>query len=255
MNIRVHTPVEKNNIFVAKVSNDSLGKVVRLRIDASFVSITPLEKGGNTMKIYVPDTKTSLPISQIDDIVRAETIAKNTQWFDNEMTDEAINTLFRDSLNKVKNTMTVLISDAWEPNWFLNDEYIEKPPELKSGTQFTLELEVMGLYFYPKKFGIRWMVRNVYLSDIDKIEGDAEDCVDKKSIEDSWSRDIDEVCTGIDKDIAYFKNNIEKLEKVKNDITKHYTEAVDRKTMDEEWASALSALSKRCASYFAGAAS
>lgn len=255
MNIRVHKPVEKQNIFVAKVSDDSQGKVVRLRIDASFLSITPLEKGGNTMKIYVPDTKASRPISQIDDIVRAETIAKNSQWFDNEMSDDAINTLFRDSLNKVRNTMTVLLSEAWEPNWFLNDEYMENPPELKSGTQLTLELEVMGLYFYPKKFGIRWMVRNIYLSDIDKLDVEAEDCVDKRYIEDIWSRDIEEVCTGIDKDISFFKNNIAKLETVKNDMTRHYTEAVDRKAMDEEWTSALAALSKRCASYFAGAAS
>lgn len=254
----VHDPVKKQNNYVARVTDPSVsGGPVRMRVCANFMAFVPLDKGGRTMRVHVQDPDIAAKISAIDDFVRAETISRNAEWFDNDMDDDAINTLFRDSLNKLRSTMTVLLSDTREANWYSRGEYLDSEPEggsLDPGTALVLDVEIQGLFFYPKKFGIRWIVRNVNINlDTDTADDDAgEDLCDREQIEECWRQDVAEVASQIDRDIARLQDSVAKLQATKLSIASELEEVRARKSVDAEWEKRLKDLAKRCATYFSG---
>jgi hypothetical protein len=252
--IQVHNPVKKLKNYVAKVTTLT-GKPLRLRVDATYMSMATLEKGGQTMKVYIPDADVARHLSEVDDFVRAETIERNGDWFDNELDPEVINTLFRDSLNKVHNTMTVLLSDSKEPNWFVNEECVDSEVPLHSGANIGLDLEVQGVFFYSKKFGVRWIVRNVYIGD-HHSENDTTSHldldIDKNHIQECWRRDVDDLHVRIDEDIASLKSSIGRLESLKLSMESDLENARSQPDINGAWETALTSLAKNCKLYMRG---
>jgi hypothetical protein len=149
--------------------------------------------------------------------------------------------------------MTILFSDVQEANWYFNDEYMDSEVHIPEGHDITLDVEIQGLYFYPKKFGIRWIARNVYVNSGEQTEGVSSDNdIDKLSIEECWRHDIEDVCINIDKDIMVLESKIKDLQELKVSLKSELQQACELHTTDSSWDKKLHTLAKKCAAYFGG---
>jgi hypothetical protein len=254
MLINISEPIKKEKNFIGKITNE-FNKKIRIKVpDVLFMSLAPLSSGGRTMRIYINDAEIAKTISDIDDNARELTIKNNQEWFNNNLDNETIDRLFRNSMNKLNNTMVVLISDTNEPTIYVNgipdDEY--NLNNIKAKTQITLSIEAQGLLIYPKKFGIRWLVRNIYISnDVTEDSMDTE-YIDKETIEDSWKLDINEMEEKIDEDILVLESRINELKNLKIQINNYYNKAIKENTINKEWHETLKLITKKYSAYFSG---
>ena len=254
MVIYLSEPVKKEKNFISKITNES-NKLIRMKVsEAYFMAMSSLNGGGRTMRIYVNDADIITQITHIDDEVRELTIAKNQDWFNNNLTHETINSLFRNSVNKVNNTMLVLISDTNEPTVYVNgiqdDEYDINSIHPK--TSLTLVVEAQGLLIYPKKFGIRWIIRSIYITN-NNIDDTQENInIDKESIEESWKSDIYEMESKIDADISLLESRIKSLHTLKTTINSDYESAIKEEGITHVWHESLNCITKRYMLYLNG---
>jgi len=254
MVIHISEPIKKEKNFIAKITNES-NKQIRIKVsDAVFMSLTALAGGGRTIRIYVNDLETINNVSNIDDQARKITIQKNQEWFNNNLTSETIDQLFRNSMNKTNNTMLVLISDTNEPTIYINgiqDNEFDINT-LTSKTSFSLSLEAQGLLIYPKKFGIRWIVRSIYITNNNIDELNENEFVDKESIEESWKCDISEIESKIAEDISVLESRITNLNSLKTYINDCYDTAIKEKTINPIWTNSLNCITKKYMLYLNG---
>jgi hypothetical protein len=254
MVIYISEPVKKEKNYIGKITNEN-NKQLRIKVpDAIFMSLAPLTSGGNTIRVYINDNDTINTISSIDDEARKLTIENNQEWFKNNMDTETINALFRNSVNKTNNTMLVLISDTNDPSIYVNgvrdDEF--NIHSLTAKTSLTLTLEAQGLMIYPKKFGIRWIVRSIYILNENADDTQENIYIDKETIEDSWKSDINEMDNKIESDINSLESRIKELQNLSLYINKCYEKAVEEKNITKEWHELLNSITKRYSAYLNG---
>jgi len=254
MVIYISEPIKKEKNYIAKITNEN-NKQIRIKVpDATFISLAPLANGGRTMRIYINDTDIINTISNIDNEARQLTIENNQEWFNNNLDESTINALFRNSVNKVNNTILVLISDTNDPNIYINgireDDF--NINTIVSKTSLTLIIEAQGLMIYPKKFGIRWIVRSIYISNENSDETQENIYIDKESIEESWKSDIIEMENRLDNDILELESRIKQLNKIRSDINICYEKAIQEKTITNTWHELFSSISKRYIAYLNG---
>jgi len=254
MVIYISEPIKKEKNFIAKITNES-NKQIRIKVsDAIFMSLTSLNGGGRTLRIYVNDLDTINNVSSIDDQVRKITIQKNQEWFNNNLTSETIDQLFRNSMNKINNTMLVLISDTNEPTIYINgiqDSEFDINT-LTSKTSLTLSLEAQGLLIYPKKFGIRWIVRSIYITNDNIDEQYENEFIDKESVEESWKNDISEIESKIAEDISVLESRIANLNNLKIYINDCYKTAIKEKSINSIWENSFNSITKKYMLYLNG---
>jgi tetrahydromethanopterin S-methyltransferase subunit B len=185
-------------------------------------------------------------------------IVNNNKWFNNNLQEDEIHEFFRPSLNTEQDTMTVMISDIRDIIITHNESVIDSLEniDLKNPhIELSLEIEAQGLYFFPKKFGIRWIVNklSIYNSDLISSENtiDSDNLIDKVDIENEWECEVDTIKESIEKDITIFKSKITSLEKYSNDIQESLETA--KNTLDiGEWNAKLIDLSHKIAKYYGG---
>ena len=254
MAIQIREPIKKEKNYIAKITNE-LNKQIRVKVsDAIFMALNPLEGGGRTMRIYINDNDTVNNVSSIDDQVRKITIEKNQDWFNNNLTNETIDQLFRNSMNKTNNTMLVLISDTNEPTVYVNGATEEdfNINNLKTKTPVSLVIEAQGLLIYPKKFGIRWIVRSIYITNNNNDDVQDNIYIDKESIEESWKSDIVEMGIKIDADISILESRIKELNNLRSCITKYYETAIKEDSINSVWHESLNLITKKYTLYLNG---
>lgn len=254
MVINILDPIKKEKNCIAKITNE-FNKQIRIKVsDATFMSLTPLAGGGRTMRIYINDNDIVNTISSIDDEARKITIEKNQDWFNNNLDEETIDKLFRNSMNKMNNTMLVLISDTNEPTVYINgsqdDEF--NINNISAKMSITITIEAQGLLIYPKKFGIRWIVRSIYITNNNIDESQDTIYIDKESIEESWKSDIIDMESKIDDDISVLESRIKELNNMRTSINSYYEKAVNEKNISPLWHESLNLITKKYTLYLNG---
>ena len=254
MVINISEPIKKEKNYIAKITNES-NKQIRIKLpDAIFMSLAPLANGGSTIRLYINDNDIISTISEIDNEARKITIENNQDWFNNNLDEDTINALFRNSINKVNNTILVLISDTNDPTIYINgirdDDF--NIITLTSKTPLTLVIEAQGLMIYPKKFGIRWIVRSIYISNDNSDETQENIYIDKESIEESWKSDIIEMENKIANDILLLESRIKELDNTRLYINNCYEKAIEEKTITKTWDELLNSITKRYSTYLNG---
>jgi hypothetical protein len=254
MVIYISEPIKKEKNYIAKIRNET-NKQIRIKVpDTIFMSLAPLASGGRTMRIYLNDTDIVNNISAIDDEARQLTIENNQDWFNNNLDANTINALFRNSINKTNNTMLVLISDTNDPSIYINgtrdDEF--NINTIVSKTPLTLILEAQGLMIYPKKFGIRWIIRSIYIMNENSEDLQDHELIDKEMIEESWKSDINEIENKLDNDINALESRIQELNNIKAYINTSYEKALAEKSITNEWHDLLNSITKRYSAYLNG---
>ena len=209
--IVLHSPKKKTKNYVSKISIDNKNLSIKIPF-AQFIHLQDFE-GGKLLKCWLPKESSAVEkLTEIDLQVLKSVIENNTLWFKNNLDSSKINTFFRNSFNEHRNTITVLLSKYKEPNIYLNNKEIDiDSAELNAlnlkDKQLYIELESNGLYFYPQKFGIRWLVKNLYITTNNDTSN--EDLINKTDIETYWKEDLDELENNIEKECIELHNKIE----------------------------------------------
>ena len=254
--IVLHNPKKKATNFVAKITNEN-GKLIRVKIsNCKPVYLKEQPSGGHLLRIIIPkELEEYKEIEKIDSIICQNALINNQKWFNNNLHDEEIKEFFRASLNIVQDTMTVMISDIKDIIITLNDTVIDTLEEIdlkNPNIEVSLEIEAQGLYFFPKKFGIRWIVNKITIYNADLVEKvDNDDAIDRDSIENEWKQEVGIIQESIKNDISKLKNKITFLQEYSNDIENSFQKATQINSI-EQWNTKFIELSHKITKYYGG---
>jgi hypothetical protein len=221
--------------------------------------------GGYVLNIYISDSDVENLIVNIDEQVKVETKKKNGKWFKNSLDDDVIDAMFRPAINTLNHTMKLLISETRDPNIYYDGVLLDSVASILSleglsslkSKYITAEIEAQGLFIYPKKFGVRWIINTIsiqsqeYVPDESDI-GNESEWVDKSIIEASWLADITELKEHIAQDIKHFRSRIEHLTEVEKDIQAQFEAATNMSCVSYQWNDRLNSISRACSKYYSG---
>ena len=253
--IFLHDPKKTSKNFVSKITTDNL-KPVQLKIPFSkFMSSQEFE-GGKLIHCWIPkESPTIEKIQEIDEIILNSVKKNNTKWFANNLDESKINEFYRPSFNIIRSKMTVLLSKYKHSNIFINNkEIIDEDFDLTTydfkDKKIVLDIEAQGLYFYPQKFGIRWIIRSLSIYSNEENENDI--IYDEKDIENDWNDTIQEFIDTIDTNCNLLENKISNLQLLKKDIQDDYLKALSISKNSLEWMEIFEKISKKISKYYSG---
>jgi hypothetical protein len=108
------------------------------------------------------------------------------------------------------------------------------------------------LYFYKEKFGIRWILRNINVYNIEKDISIEDILVSKDEIEDEWKTTLNEFNNKIEEDCKILQNRIDSLLEIKEDILNQYNNLHTEKVSELYWNHCLNEISKKITKYYNG---
>lgn len=241
-------PTRKKDAFVSRMKTTTSKPIRIFANNCKFVGFDPINNdAGYIIKLAVSKENPCYDLLLNWDKQGLDAAFTNfKEWFPNsDLTDEQLNNYFRPTIAN-SSIISALVS------------YVKEPVEVKIGKLETssfgayqwnreelkkmrcsIELESQGLYFYPKRFGIRWSVRKIYfhLMNDDIIEN----IIDpkKEEIEQEWERDIKEIGIEIAKNIVYYEKMIDDYKNMELEMQKYLIEAKKELSMTEKWNQAL----------------
>lgn len=255
-------PIRKKDVYVSRIRT-SKGRPVRISgNNTRFLGMHRLDEDqGYLIKIGFPKDSTALEkLGQWDQLAFQNTIRHFTDWFPHsEMTDEQLHTYFRTSVT-TPSCVTIMASTTQEPLQIQLDDMdvtmgqlfqIER--DVLRGLYCHLEMEAQGLYFHPKRFGIRWVLRKIILSRTRTEHATEEDILpsmmEKAAIEEQWMRDVADMCDQMEKNIEMHRQQIASLEQDKADLQKWMEMARATPKMDPVWNESLENVRSKIAFY------
>jgi hypothetical protein len=249
----VHNPKKKATNFVSKITDDN-GKTVRVKIPyCKALYLKENASNGHLLRIVLEkDTMQYNKIQEIDTTTCNYAIINNKKWFNNELTPEEITAMCRPSLNTEYNTMTVMILDMKDIVICLNDSVIDVLEEIdftNPTLYLSLQIEAQGLYFFPKKFGIRWVVTKLSLYSEYPLTINPDDDIDRDTVENDWESEIRIIEKNITKDIENLNNTIAQKTAYLKNLQEHLHMTKTLK-FDEEWNNKLIELSHKIVKYY-----
>lgn len=276
-----HTPVRKKDAFVSRIQpagpgpagsvGTGGGSVVLSFKECRILSVRPLAgadagaagAGGAAgylvkLQLNTQDGGAAYEALKVLDVAaRAAVSANNGKWFKNNLTEAAIHEYFRSSAEESNGHFTVLVSgllpvevtvdgkeeEAEEGRGGIHRLMTMESRQLKGMLAVRAEVESQGLYFYPKRFGIRWRLRRLECL-TEEAQQEATRSVarmfslsaeDRANIEADWEREASEFCAKVDGQIAT-------LEKRKGRVRELLAAARALPLPDREWNTALETL-------------
>lgn len=237
-------PVRKKNAYVAKLGGSTPTVVrlsqVRIRqvgmLDNSAGTVFTFSIAGSAGALGSHGPAVDF-IGGIDDAALATSLENNKIWFNNDLGHEDLIPMFRRSV--AEDCVSALASKTLRPRHIsINGKVYSGPMgpgilEAAGGSLMgwwaNVVLEAHGLYFYQKRFGIRWIVRELEMVKEDPrildMRAVSEDAgASRREIEASWTEEL-----------AKFKDRHAKAEALLN-------LAKSRDTPDMEW----NALLEKC---------
>ena len=246
-NIIFKKPVLKNKIYVSTVSET-------LKIEICEVKIKNIQKlknsNGYFITIYIPKNNNenlNNKLINIDDTALNAILDNNNKWFDNNLSNDELKDLYKNSYSEQYNTLNVILSDNNPINiiidnqpYYDNDKLLEILLDVRNFKKYIINLEIqyIGLYIYKELFTNKWLIKNINISNIEN-----EKCSwSREDIEDNWLNEIYNVNTVIDKKIEDANNYIGSLIKHKQNINDIFHEAINFKNADKIWENKLNEL-------------
>jgi len=220
---------------------------------------------GYVLNVYISDSDVERQIAEIDEQVKLETKNKNEKWFKNSLSDEVIDSMFRPAINTVNHNMKLLISETRDPNIYYDGVLLDSVDSILSleglsslkSKYITADIEAQGLFFYPQRFGIRWIINTINIQSQEYLQDESDFCnesdwIDRQTIEASWLMDIAELKTHISQDVKHFKTRIEQLTELQRHIEAEIEAACNAACVGNEWNSHLQSVSRACSKYYSG---
>lgn len=261
----IHPPEKRKDYYVSRVTKDAKkNQSFTIRIDgAKMISVHELtDDNGYLVKMWIPPDNGACDIIQdVDKLCIDTSLLKNNEWFANALSADKIYDYFRPSINQ--QISTIIVSNVKPPRSVsfcgeeLNDFSVvghKNMRELRS-MLCNCVLEIQGLYFYPKKFGVRWIIRDIDIYDPTRQYSDNDEdsgIVERDDIEDFWRNEIKEVVSMIDEDMSKLEEKIGKLVEFKEDIVETLKTALSENSCNPAWEEALDALKSKIFCYKSG---
>lgn len=251
-----HVPTKKLGTYVSRVTGDD-GKALKVQIHNIHVLAVHRVSSGNgyIFRIGVPKTTYAAEeISKLDE--RALDIVKqqNAAWFSNALPTETIEEYFRPAWNR--DQMSVLVTTPkrilWE-NEIVDhvDGLLYHHPSDMYKFYASVSLEAQGIYFYPKKFGIRWILKDIAFHEdhTDHVASHTFEWIHRDEVEDFWSAEIADVITDMNWDIQKLKKQIADLENLQSQLETRIEEAKNEKDLTTNWHENLEWIKDRVMEY------
>jgi hypothetical protein len=230
--------------------------------DAKVAAIHEIaDDGGYIVKMWIPEPSVD-KIRTIDDFARQRSNDCNKEWFNNALSKEMLEEYFRPSIddkqmcNTLVSTTKIPRSVVWCGEQHDDFEAIfrrDKRELRKMSCSCTLEIQ--GLYFYPKRFGVRWIIRNIEFFDPSSIHEDSEDdhsIIDRVDIETFWEDELNDVGKLLDEDIKQLKKKIDAVLEFKASLRNSLLIAKDQDSCNSLWDRNLEALKESIFQYKSG---
>ena len=214
------------------------------------------------MRLWVPpDSIAHDVIEETDDKAIITTSEHNKEWFANGLSDSKINEYFRRSIdNQVCN---VIVSSIKVPRSIVvNGETMDDfdkvatmpSREWKSLENCSCTIEAQGLYFYPKRFGVRWILREIELGGSQPVSDDncAAASIDRDDIEEFWQAEVRDIRKLIRQDMDALYARIDNLATIKKDLLETLESAKSEEECSKDWEEKLESLKKTIFNYKSG---
>ncbi len=221
----LNKPVKKMDVYVSELMKSNTNSV-KIKIPyCVFIAIHNI-KNGKVIRFFYDDEH----IKELDEFVLKEVIHNNQKWFNNDLNEEQIQDYYRSSYNLLNKTLDVLISEVRIPKIFKDNKEIDNLEDhIKNKDKVEIEIECQGVYFYNKKFGIRWFLKYI---NILSEEDDKDIVIDKNTINEEWSQQLNNIYESIQKDCEDFDKKKQKLIKFKKIIEEDINKA---QTLSDEY--------------------
>lgn len=159
---------------------------------------------GTVLSLHVPEDDPAIKVLQdIDNQAYNAVVDNNEEWFNNSLDEACIQQFFRASVTDDR--MGVLVSQQREPvemKWD-TDVCASFGELVRNGIVHklcTVEIEAQGIFFYPQRFGIRWVLRRIRVQSCDHDEiGEVVEYVNRADIEMSWIDTVEKTRVAIDR--------------------------------------------------------
>ena len=209
-----------------------------------------VHREGGIVRLWVPDGS---PVTEIingyDEYCLAKTLEHNNEWFSNTLAEDTIQAYSRKSI--AKNVLAAVVSEVRQPQIFFKKQALDSLDELPdTDLTWSVELEIQGLYFLSKRFGIRWLLRSVTVEEeTEDIENTEEH---RHEVEELWENDVQTIADKIRTDIDTHEQYIRILENLEQDTRNLLAAAKAQETAGPTWDSTFSELTREVAKYHNG---
>lgn len=163
--VSLDKPIKKTNSFLSRLSVNGK-KLVKLKIPYGVLkqSLVLSNKQGYLVDIRVPLNDYSVEyITHLEQACIKELIRENGNWFNNSLNSELIPSMLDTCVSRGTSlhvyASNVRSSGVGEDGCLLDiDEWFSK---YTNSTKVSLTLICDGLYIYPDKFGLRWIITEI----------------------------------------------------------------------------------------------
>lgn len=217
--MQIERPKRKVNCFVSRIPG------VKIYLDDVKVVNTHHTENGTLFRLWIP--RTSYVYRELQDIDKQclETIlAKNGEWFNNNLTYDQIKDYYRPCLDTVHDTIIILSRGT---------QNLTGHQEPCQDASLCIELE--GLFFYSTKCGPKWRLRNVVKTDPGDLQPD------KQEIDSQWERDAQELRMSIKMSKDRYTEYCDTLN---NDLNMQLQIITAESEMSEKWSNACEELAR-----------
>ena len=194
---------------------------------------------GYIIKIFLKNEYTYL-LNSVDDIALNSLLLNNQLWFENNLNEDDITSMFRTSFCCQTSSMNVVLThdDANIKNCssiFVDGKKCELSDAISiiSDSSFSkrytlnLNIKLAGLYIYPTHTSNKWIIKQMNIYENEELQKDS-----KEDIELFWKDAVNESMYILD-------NSIKRAETKKLEIEKIYRDILETPVQNKDWETKL----------------
>lgn len=241
----IQPPEKMRNYYLSQITTSGNRNVVLKLEGICIIDIGVLaDDVGYTMHVWVPkDCPAYEKIVELETIAFESVIKHRKDWFKTELPQEKISEYFRTCIG-ANNIVPIIVSNLKPPGIVMQDADISDFSQLQSYNIRKLrkmhcecKVEVSGLYFYPKKFGIRLTLRSITLKNANANGADNDISFEsyREDIEHDWAVEVKEACSLLQADEDMLLKKIEKLHSIKQQMYGLLSTAKSQDNCTKKW--------------------
>lgn len=252
-------PPEKRLHYYVSHLVDSKKTNVRFHAhDVQIVSMDELENDeGCVVRAWIPHSSTEYDmIQKIEDFVFDTVSMKHKEWFKLEMSQDKLRQYFRSCID-THGVATIYVSSIKTPRLRFNGQDIDDITNVRDfkRKKCECEFEVSGVYFYPKKFGIKLMLRSMEINDNNRrVDEHEEGCVhvDKEAVEQEWENEIEAFSASLDSDVELLQRKLVYIDELRQRLRNTLQNARCQPECTKCWNDSLESLRSMIFKYKSG---
>lgn len=159
--LKIHPPTKKNNYYFSKITQDNNTVVLKMPYAAISQMVSLSKQDGYMVTIDISQDQNAVEfINKLESLCVQTLNSNNKKWFRNALEESVIQEMFDPTLvqHSVRSYISLLRSHLEVPGYADFPEWFNK---CKLPAAFHVTLVCDGLFIYPNRFGIRWIIRSI----------------------------------------------------------------------------------------------